>query len=204
MPLTERQQLSFQRPVEDAVLSLHDIQLAVFYVLPNMLSIHVRRADRTDFPFFLERIERIDRFRNRCKTRLYRLPVGHININAVDTEPLQAGVHLLTNRLGREIFIQLAFAHFIEQATFPLPDNAAFGFNNNLVARQFFQRLTHNLLAITEVVARCGINQINAATMRFDNGVDANLQIKIAVPCRAATDGPGAQSHAGKRNIRTA
>lgn len=89
------------------------------------------------FPLF-QCVQRIYSFRNRRKTGLYGLPVGHIDINGVDTQPLQAGFHLFANRLRREIFVQLTIANFVKQAARPLPDDATFGFDNDIVTRQLF------------------------------------------------------------------
>ena len=155
-----------------------------------MPGIDVRRTDRTNFPLFFQCVQRIYSFRNRRKTGLYGLPVGHIDINGVDTQPLQAGFHLFANRLRREIFVQLTIANFVKQAARPLPDDATFGFDNDIVTRQLFQRLPDNHFTVAKIVSRRGINQINAAAMRLDNGIDANLQIEIAVPCRTAANSP--------------
>lgn len=116
--------------------------------------------------------------------------MGHIDINGVDTQPLQAGLHLFANRLGRQVFIQLAIADLVKQATRPLPDDTAFGFDDDFTARQLFKRLADNHFAVAKVVARRGINQIDPTAMRLNNGIDTYLQVEIAVPCRATANGP--------------
>ena len=155
-----------------------------------MPGIDVRRTNRTDFSLFFQCIQRVYGFRNRRKTGFDRLPVGHIDINTVDTQSLQAGINLFANRLRREVFIQLAIAHFVKQAACSLPDDAAFGFNHYLAARQLFQRLTDYHFTVAKVVSWRGINQINTAAMRLNNGINTNLQIEIAIPCRTAANGP--------------
>ncbi len=123
------------------------------------------------FPFF-QCVQRIYSLCNRRKTGLYGLPVGH-RYQWCRYQPLQAGFHLFANRLRREIFVQLTIANFVKQAARPLPDDATFGFDNDIVTRQLFQRLPDNHFTVAKFVSRRGINQINAAAMRLDNGINA-------------------------------
>ena len=124
-----------------------------------------------------------------------------IQVDVVSAEPLEAGFQLRADALGPQAFEDLLLRRpernavvvrvEVEVALLAVPDQPAFRGEHDLIAATG-DGAADDLLGFAKAVDRSGVDHVNAAIERGENGIGCVLFIRTAP--HPTADGPSAES----------
>ena len=128
--------------------------------------------------------------------------MGHIDVDVIHAETFKTQVNLVQDGVAGEIFIELDIPDLVEKRALAIPDNAELCDDAHLLAVHLFQRLADKDLAVAEVVARRGVEHIDAGLGAGADCFNAaafgfRLLFGVLPPRGAAADGPCTKADAG-------
>src|SRR6267378_3149738 len=159
---TVGQSFRFDLPPDQRVRRLKGCYRGNLFGALNLLRIEVRNTDPTNFPFFLERGERLPCFFE-SGTVVVRRPMDLVKIDRVHLQAAQTVLAFAADRSGAE---------FLSGVPFFVPAKDALGEHIGARAAPFLQRAGYDFFGMAHAVDGGGIDPIDAKFERTMNRRD--------------------------------
>src|SRR6266850_491088 len=168
---TVGQSFRFDLPPDQRVRRLKGCYRGNLFGALNLLRIEVRNTDPTNFPFFLERGERLPCFFE-TGTVVVRRPMDLVKVDRVHLQAAQTVLAFAADRSGAE---------FLSGVPFFVPAKDALGEHIGARAAPFLQRAGYDFFGMAHAVDGGGIDPIDAKFERTLNRRDG-IRILLRAP----------------------